>query len=218
MLRASRGHCTRPLAALSLLVLVCFIGALELPWAPLHDDVRLFLPVFPFLALLTGLGASWAVGGFRAAPSAARRLAGGLLVALALGNAALATIRLHPFQASYFNLLVGGIPGAERRGLETTGMKEVLSRDIYADLSRILPRGATLDGGPFLYEDLLFAQDLGWLSRGVSAREAPPADYVLVVNRRGWFRDTDRALFDFARPAYAVSVDGVRLVALFRLR
>ncbi len=230
---------TRPLAALALLVLVCFIGALEVPSAPLHDDVRLFLPVFPFLALLAGLGASWTAAGFRLPPSGAaaaatarlpagwdaprsafavRRVAGAVLVALALGNAALATIRLHPFQASYFNLLVGGIPGAQRHGLEPTGMKEVLSRDVYADLSRILPRGATLDGGPFLYEDLLFAQDLGWLGRGVSVREEPPADYVLVVNRRGWFRATDRALFDFARPTYAVSVDGVPLVALFRLR
>jgi hypothetical protein len=232
---------TRPLAVLCAAVLVVVIGALELPRAPLHDDVRLFLPVFPFVALLVGLGAGWALGGFRAArdrghaeagdapirdespatPGASgpvRRVAGALLVGLALGNALLATVRMHPFQGSYFNVLVGGIAGAERHGLETTGLKEVLSREVYADLSRILPPGAALDGGPFLYEDLLFAQDMGWLRRDVSVRQAPPADYVLVVNRRGWFRATDRALFDFARPAYAVGVDGVRLVALFHLR
>jgi hypothetical protein len=214
---------TRPVSVMALLVLVCFIGALELPSAPLHDDVRLFLPIFPWLALLTGLGAAWTSQGFtpariRAAEFAPRRLAGALLVLLALTNAGLATARMHPFQASYFNRFVGGISGAREKGLEVTGMKEVLSRSVYADLNRVLPSGATLEGGPFLYEDLLFAQDLGWLERGVSVREGPPADYVLIVNRPGWFRATDRALLEFARPAYGLTVDGVPLVALFRLR
>ncbi|HEY7460680.1 MAG TPA: glycosyltransferase 87 family protein [Gemmatimonadota bacterium] len=216
---------SRPVAAMCLLVTLCFIGALEAPAAPLHDDVRLFLSVFPFLALLAGLGAGWALAGFATAASASpagsvarRQVVGALAVAAALGGAALATARLHPFQASYFNALAGGVSGADRLGLEVTGLKEVLSRDVYADLNRVLPPGATLDGGPFLYEDLLFAQDLGWLAPRVGVRPGPPADYVLVVNRRGWLRASDRALLHFAPAAYALTVDGIPLVALFRLR
>jgi hypothetical protein len=49
-------------------------------------------------------------------------------------------------------------------------------------------------------------------------RPGPPADYVLVVNRRGWLRASDRALLHFAPAAYALTVDGIPLVALFRLR
>jgi 4-amino-4-deoxy-L-arabinose transferase-like glycosyltransferase len=204
---------TRPVAALALLVTAAFLGALELPSAPMHDDIRLFLPVFPFLALLAGLGAGWLLSG-RLVP----RMAAVALVALALGDAAVATARMHPYQGSYFNVLVGGVAGADRRGLEVTGMKEVLTREVYADLNRILPRGAKVDGGPFLYEDLLFAQALGWLEPGLTVVEGQPSDYVLLVNRPGWFRPMDRALLRQGHPSYTVSLEGVPLVALYRLR
>lgn len=202
----------RPAAAAATLVPVVFTGALALPSAPAHDDIRLFLPAFPFVALLAAFGAAWLAGLPRLRP------AGLILVVAALLEPAAALVRLHPYQASYFNVLAGGVAGAHARGLEVTGMKEVLNRGLYADLNRLLPPGATLDGGPFLYEDLLFARQVGWLRQDVEVRREPPADYVLVVNRRGWFRPEDRALFDFARPAYAVRVGGVPLVALYRLR
>lgn len=214
---------TRPAAAMALLCVGVFLGALELPSAPLHDDVRLFLPIFPFLALLAGVGAGWladlaAGAARRRQPLRAWRTAVLGLLLLALAEPALAIVRLHPFQASYFNALAGGVAGAERRGLEVTTLKEVLTPDVYADLNRALGPGASLEGGPFLYEDLVHAQGIGWLRRDVDVRPEQPADYVLVVNRRGWFRAADLALMRAGRPAYAVTLEGVSLVALFRLR
>lgn len=202
----------RATVALALLLTAGLLAPSALPAAPLHDDVRLFLPVFPFLALLAGFGAAWVLR---------RRVLGAAapaILILALAEPALSSIRLHPFQASYFNALAGGVAGAQERGFEVTGMKEVLNRDLYADLNRLLPRAAELDGGPFLYEDLSFAQDVGWLRRDVVVKRELPADYVLLVNRRGWFRPSDLALFHSARPTYAVRVAGVPLVALYRLR
>lgn len=236
---ARRADPARPTAVLAVLVPAAFLGALALPSAPLHDDVRLLLPAFPFLALLAGLGAArlaespreraagagaetgaarpGAAPGLRTVPRAIR-LGAVALVALALLQPAFAVARLHPYQASYFNVFAGGLRGAQARGLEVTGMKEALNRETYADLNGILPRGATLDGGPFLHEDLLFAQSAGWLDRSVVVRREPPSDYVLLVNRRGWLRRSDAALLDRARPAYAVLAEGVPLVALYRLR
>ena len=202
----------RPVVGLALLVTAVFLGALALPRAPLHDDIRLFLPVFPFLALLAGFGAALITRRPR------MRLVGSVVAALALAGSASATVRLHPLQASYFNALAGGIEGAQRRGLEVTGMKEVLNRDVYADLNRLLPRDASLEGGPFLYEDLLFAQRFGWLRPDVDVRHGPPAEYVLIVNRRGWFRASDLALFDFSEALYRVRLAGVPLLSLYRLR
>jgi 4-amino-4-deoxy-L-arabinose transferase-like glycosyltransferase len=202
----------RPAAALALGVAAAFVGALLLPSAPLHDDVRLLLPIFPFLALLAGLGAG--------ALLRARRLGAVAAVAVvaALLEPAVALVRIHPYQASYFSPLVGGLAGAERLGLEVTTLKEVLAPDVYADLNGVLPRGATLDGGPFLHEDLLHAQRFGWLRDDVRVGRDPDSDYLLLVNRRGWFRDTDLAVARTARPAYSVRVDGVPLLALYRLR
>jgi hypothetical protein len=207
----SRGAWLRSITALCGLVTLAFLGALALPSAPVHDDIRLLLPVFPFLALLAGLGAGSLVA------SARLRALGVTLVLLALIDAAAAVVKHHPLQASYFNPLIGGTAGAQQQGLEVTGLKEVLSRDVYRDLNTSLPRAASLDGGPFLYEDLLFAQQLGWLREDVDVRRGQPADYVLLVNRRGWFREMDLALFNFARPLYTVSLDRVPLLALYRL-
>ncbi|MFN2433173.1 MAG: glycosyltransferase family 39 protein [Gemmatimonadota bacterium] len=201
----------RPAAALAALVPAAFLGALALPSAPMHDDVRLFLSVFPFLALLIGFGAATLLR------PRMMRVVGPALLVVVLADSLLSVVRLHPYQASYYNALVGGIAGAEARGLEVTTMKEVLNHEVYDDLNGVLPRGATLDGGPFLYEDLLYAQELGWLRRDVKVQMEQPAAYVLIVHRRGWFRQSDLALFHFATPAYAVTIDGVVLAALYRL-
>ncbi|MBA2564236.1 MAG: glycosyltransferase family 39 protein [Gemmatimonadetes bacterium] len=210
----------RRAGAMASAVVAVFLAALLLPSAPMHDDIRLFLPIFPFVALLAGLGAAWLAGAARLSSSGSRVPSAlvAILLLCALAQPAIATVRLHPFQASYFNALVGGVGGAHARGLEVTGMKEVLNREAYRDLNSILPADAPLDGGPFLYEDLLFAQGAGWLRADVRVRAAPPAEWVLVVNRRGWFRTSDLALFTFGAPVYAVRLEGVPLLALYRVR
>lgn len=79
---------------------------------PVYDGERLFLVAFPLLAILIGRGFAmlWEIARRR------ERLA---LAVLVLSQAyGVATI--HPFGLSYYNALVGGLPGAERLGLELT--------------------------------------------------------------------------------------------------
>ena len=77
-----------------------------------YDGERLLLVVFPFLALLVGQG-FWLL--WRAGQRGRR---GVLITVLALQ--ATGVIWFHPFGLSYYNALVGGLPGAERLGLELT--------------------------------------------------------------------------------------------------
>jgi len=78
----------------------------------IYDGERLFLVAFPALAILVGRGFAdvWKAGG---------RHRRALLLAF-LAVQAQGVIRLHPFGLSYYNALVGGLPGAERLGLELT--------------------------------------------------------------------------------------------------
>jgi hypothetical protein len=243
-----------PLRGLVLLNMAVLYGALALPSAPMHDGVRLFLPLFPFYCALAGSG-SVAIGEWVTRvlqvrfPSIAERR--DLIVALAIvagiAPAALRTAQVHPYQFSYFNALVGGIEGAERRGLEVTNLKEVLNREVLDDLVDELPEGALLDPG-FFIEEVCFYQAVGWVPaewtvetqlskpdgsddialacEGPASfttvaldRTAGAADFVFVLNRKAQWRRTESALVGFGgAPMFEVSLEGVPLMMVYRTR
>lgn len=237
------------LVGLSAVNLAVLYGVLLLPTTPLHDGVRLFLPAFPFLAILAGLGVERFLDRLHSAAS--RRLGisrnfGAALVFLALfALPALRTVEYHPHQLSYFSALVGGIQGAERRGLEVTSQKEVLSPAVLSELSGRIPPGSVVNPG-FFMEEMCFYQaqgyaPTGWILEGelgrtlarephawiCVSREASrtsrlprppvPADFVFVLNRPGQHTLLERSLSGFGgSPFYEVRVQGVSLLQVFR--
>ena len=78
----------------------------------IYDGERLFLVVFPAVAILAGQG-------FGFVWDRSRRIRRGMLVGFVLAQGT-GLIWMHPFGLSYYNALVGGLPGAERLGLELT--------------------------------------------------------------------------------------------------
>lgn len=242
------------LRGLVLLNMAVLYGALALPSAPMHDGIRLFLPVFPLYAVAAGAGAL-AIGEWLA-----RRIAGRwprlearrdlVVAATVVGLLAVPLFRTaqsHPHQLSYVNALVGGVRGAQARGLEVTNLKEVLNRAALQDLASIIPGDAVVDAGFFL-EEMCFYQAVGWAPRSwrlevqltkadgtpdVSLacegpesfvtvaldRPAREADYVFVLNRRGQWRPLELALFEHGgQPLYEVSTRGVPLMRVYRTR
>ncbi len=93
--------------------------ARAVPGTPVHDGIRLFLPSFAFLAIFSGLGTDrllrWASRRrpvFKASIRGAVASAG-VLMAANLGWYA-------PQWLSHYNLLIGGLPGANAAGMEPT--------------------------------------------------------------------------------------------------
>ena len=114
------------------------------PKTPRYDGVRLFLPVFPFLALLGGKGSLVLVRWVERMGSA--RLTRWVAAAIGLAIAAeggWALVSYYPFELSYFNSIVGGLPGAEKRGFETTYWGEALNDDVLTQLNN-LPDGSSV--------------------------------------------------------------------------
>ncbi|MDH3428086.1 MAG: hypothetical protein OEM23_06580 [Gemmatimonadota bacterium] len=221
-------------------------AALLLPSAPMHDGIRLLLPVLPFQCVLVG------IGGMRLIDFLESRLADtarpwleSLVVVALIVPAAASSVRIHPYQLSYVNLLVGGVSGAEAKGLEVTNLKEVFSRRVLADLNLMIPDGAVVDPG-FLTEEMCFYQAQGFartwtaetqltreggrsgealacvsteISPVLLNRKAREPDWVFVLNRKAVWRPVDRALFLYGGPpAYEISVDGVPLFRAYRTR
>jgi hypothetical protein len=236
-----------------LLNMVALYGALALPSAPMHDGVRLFLPLFPFYCVLAGTGAvalgEWIVRrleGRVPAVAGRRDLVVALAILSVLAPAAFRTAQVHPHQLSYFNALVGGIRGADEKGLEVTNLKEVLNRATLEELAGSTPPEAVVDPG-FFMEEMCFYQAIGWAppgwkvesqieladgSEGIAVgcegqsftpvaldRRATAADFVFVLNRKAQWRRTESALVGFGGlPWFTVSLEGVPLMMVYRTR
>ncbi len=112
---------------------------------PAHDGVRLFLPTFFFLAAFAGWGTIWL------ADVVARILHGRAWVlrlaisGVVLGSAAFALLRVHPYELSYYNELIGGPRGAWNRGFELTYWYDAFNEPFMKEINRRLPPGAEVD-------------------------------------------------------------------------
>ena len=221
---AARSHCVlRPtdgraaLARLSLLQVGFFLALMALPSSPNHDGVRLFLPMFPFLAILAGL----ALGRFDAALRtrfAHRSALLGILLASAvyLGPAWWQMRHASPYYLSYYNELIGGLPGAEQAGMEVTYWYDAITPDFIAEIERTLPEGSTVLGFPTAkyFEEL---QQLGLLRDDLSFNNRLSSDYLLMIARKATLPPPLLEVYETVQPIRAVELDGVELAGLYAL-
>jgi 4-amino-4-deoxy-L-arabinose transferase-like glycosyltransferase len=155
---------------------------------PVYDGERLYLLVFPAWAMLIGLGFGelwerW--GGGRGG----RIVLTTLLIAQGYG-----TVALHPFGLSYYNLLAGGLPGAERLGLELTYWNDAVDRVILDRLAAECRPGDVAALVPTLYP----GQGVLTTTSPLARREvilqdetaAGSADWLVVSRRRAYWNPT----------------------------
>src|SRR5262249_22927643 len=112
---------------------------------PVYDGERLFLNVFPAWAILIGLGFGW-LWNHRRADRSRRAILAIFLLAQGYG-----VMALHPFGLSYYNALVGGLPGAARLGLELTYWNDAVDQVLLDRLAVAAQPGATAALVPSLY-------------------------------------------------------------------
>ena len=153
---------------------------------PVYDGERLFLLVFPIWAIVIarGFAALWG----RFAASRARRVG---LVALLLAQG-IGLILIHPFGLSYYNLLVGGLPGAERLGLELEYWSEAVDSRLLDQLAREAEPGATACLAPTLAP----SQGAITTGRNLARRriilgdesDADRADWVVIYRRSAYWK------------------------------
>jgi hypothetical protein len=112
---------------------------------PVYDGERLFLPVFPAWALLIGLGFA-GIWHHARASRRGRMALGAILLSQGFG-----VVVMHPFGLSYYNALVGGLPGAKRLGLELTYWSDAIDHVLLDRLAREARPGSSTAMAPTLY-------------------------------------------------------------------
>jgi hypothetical protein len=209
-----RRPCVQRTAVLIVAHWVVLLIVRALPFAPPHDGVRLFLPSFAFLAALAGLGVGsvldWGARGGR--PRRLGVLSG--LLALYVGSAS-SLVWYAPQWLSYYNLAIGGLPGASAAGMEPTYYWDGLDRSVLDWLHSQTPADDKILFGPVIGENIQAGpmENLAWMRRwGLFRRKfdfsAPgeyrwyvlqhrpsgmwPVDHWLVQNREPAFRKTIR--------------------------
>jgi len=202
--------------ALLLWALLFPVLLLALPGVPKYDGIRLMLPAFPFLAALAarGLFLIWErldAGTARAqhaAPlhpprartKALRATAAGLAAAGVLVPVAL----FHPYQLSYYNVLVGGPWGARRLGFETTYWDDTFDAKALAYLNENVPQGgkvAFVAMGDFVWRIYQFNGDARTDIAEVEF-ERGDWDYLVVVPRQGWWTEREREFIHTHQPVW----------------
>ena len=112
---------------------------------PVYDGERLFLHVFPAWAMLIGLGFGWLWD--HVIPGRRGRIA----IVLTLIAQGFGVVSMYPFGLSYYNMLVGGLPGAVALGLERTYWSDAIDNVLLDRLSQDAGPGASAALVPTLY-------------------------------------------------------------------
>jgi 4-amino-4-deoxy-L-arabinose transferase-like glycosyltransferase len=188
----------------------------HLPMTPRHDEVRQFLSVYPLLGIVAWAGL---LGLLRQArrerPHWPRGRATAVACAVPVALLALVLLRTHPFELSYYNATIGGVRGAERRGMELSLYFEAIDRDCLDALERHLRPGDKLLVSPpwppllpeYARHGALRLPPIFLLPSDTTERP----DWLLLVRRRNAFDDRQ---FVTLPGVYERRFDGVSMVKL----
>ncbi|MCE5231139.1 glycosyltransferase family 39 protein [bacterium] len=206
-----------PIAMLCLMIVAVMMAVASAPGTPKYDGVRLFLPVFPFLALLGGAGFAGLIESVKEMKYRRMACAVAVLVLLADGGSAIG--RYHPFLLSYFNPLAGGLRGSVGR-FETVYWGEGLNEET-ANAINHLPDGARVKALALNDDCLALMQEWGMIKPTIRLGGKPPwFDYHVLQMRQGRFSRVERTLAEDKSgqfPAVCVqSKFGVPMIAIYR--
>jgi 4-amino-4-deoxy-L-arabinose transferase-like glycosyltransferase len=223
-----------------LLILLCALAPLLVQTSGrgmVYDDERFFMPAFPYLACLAGVGFAWllrTVGRWlRGVQPVWKRLVSWGLAGLFFLPQVVVGADLYPHLLSYYSEGVGGLPGAVRRGFETTYWSETYAAAV-GYLNDHAPPGAMLWVQWGSHDVLLYYQlqgklraDLRLVSgagamRPFERQGAVPtvasiqdADYVVLQYRQSGFTGDLRAWLNGRKPVYRLSHCGVPLLEIY---
>ena len=172
-----------------------------LPGVPPHDGVRLFLPCFAFLAALAGVGCGRMLDWHR--PPSILRWTAVLAIYLASG---VSLWWYSPQWLSYYNLAIGGLPGATAAGMEPTYYWDGLDRSVLDWLKQHTKPDEKVQFGSPSIENLLLMKR--WNTLPIEFRADRPGEYrwYVIQHRPSGWQPADRWLLENAEPVFVRTI------------
>jgi hypothetical protein len=206
-------HLKDEILGMAVINILFLLILMSLPIAQKYDGIRLFMPVFPFLAVLAGAGFSELhkrvsiVKKYKFLPNTLYLL---LLPAL------ITLIRIHPYQTSYYNMFIGGIRGAHKLGMETTYWGDCITEKTIKFINNNTPKNGRIifyPVGSFVssyYKDML-RKDIE-----ITDINDEDFDYLILLSRQGMFNDKLWKIYKYAQSIYEVSYQGVPFLKIYK--
>lgn len=181
---------------------------------PVYDGERLFLPVFALWSIVVGCGCAkmWQV----CAGKLGRRAAVIGVFALQF----IGVVQLAPFWLSYYNAAVGGLPGADRLGLELTYWGDTIDGTLLNSLVASAERDDTCALSPSLAPGQgLVSTTRAMLERGLILRDQEAvgnAKWLVAYRRSAYWPPAVRAIVS-GKAVATRSRQGVWLSGVWRV-
>ncbi len=203
---------------------IFYYGILILPISPDYDGIRLFLPVFPYLACLAALGfrglRDWALQYKGRWPSALGQLGMkkimALIFVLVFFWPAVRLASIHPFYLEYYNGLAGGVAGANRLGFETTYWFDTLTASAREEINKLPPNSKVgFFPGIDLYSQYL--QKRGLLRKDLILTKKD-FHYMVLMPRISMMVQSPYLLrwYFEEKPYYVLSQDGIPMLLIYK--
>ncbi len=198
------------LGVLFILSVLVPLLALSIGQSMVYDNDRLFMPAFPFLAALAGIGLAWIVAAIRKYGSQSQKswLAPALSVGLVLIvflPPLVSTINLYPHLLSYYAQSVGGLRGATKLELETTYWCETYAEALPYINENAEP-GDIVWVQPWSHDVLVYYQRMGALRPDIkiAAEEYANSVFGPVLTLEPWtpYNAADFIIFQYRQSYY----------------
>lgn len=186
--------------------------AVSLPMVSKYDGVRLFLPAFPFICIISGLGVKHIFDlakKFRMGKAAF--LVYILLFFLSFYHP---VIKDHPYQSSYFNEVIGGVDGAAGEGFDV----EYWGNAYIGTLSFLNEHS---DSTFWVYHHparYRFYDREGLLKKNIKFGDRNNSDYLVLMIRPGSFNQEMWDYFKHEKPVFSVCVSKTALINIYKLK
>jgi len=213
----------RLLGFFALLQVLVQLIAVSLPGVPVYGGIKLFLPAFPFLAILAGLGFARVLREIEslAVTDRTRWLVAVAVTSVVLLPGVLGVAAYHGSWLSYYNGLAGGLRGAVASGHERQ-YYDLAYPELPRTLNALLPRGGSVAVLPNPKEYAPYwARWQREETLASAIRRAPPerADLLVLTHERRWRQYAElQARYRAHRVAAQRTVAGVPLYTIFDLR
>ncbi len=219
-----RGNLENKNHAYSLIIINLFLPLLfhSLPFTHVYQGVRLFLMIFPFMAILSGIGFETLFE--KIIKIIPQNFSKALSVLLAFGflfPGALAIYNYTPHYYCYFNSLVGGAHGALEKGFEIEYYGEAyleildfLDKNVKNSMIDSIRPGILAcyqRRGYFDENNLIFG-----FQNEVRLKNKFYPNYVVLTTRQSVFTNESWYIFKNIKPIKTVEVDGVPIAMIYK--
>jgi len=193
------------------------LALVSFPSVPKYDGVRLFLPAFPFICMIAGMGLQQIL--LLAKKIKLEKIFYFGFIGLFGLTLYSAIFKIHPYQSSYFNELVGGVDGAAKRGFELEywgnayigalkWMNEHGDKTFWIYMADIEPK--------ILWGFELYKRD-GLLKKSVKFGDKNNSDYLVLLIRQGFFDEEMWQYYTHKEPVFSVKLSQTNLVNIYKL-